>query len=53
MSADSLEERHLRQLKVEEGLRLSQMEPEEINQHEKEILKINDDIEALFRSRSV
>jgi len=48
-----LEERHLRQLKVEEGLRLSQMEPEEINQHEKEILKINDDIEALFRSRSV
>ncbi len=48
-----LEERRLRQLKVEEGLRLSEMGPEEVSEHEAEILKINRDMEALFRSRSV
>ena len=48
-----LQERRLRQLKVEEGLRLSDMDPEEINEHGEEILKINHDMEALFRSRSV
>ena len=48
-----LEERRLRQLKVEEGLRIAQMDFEEINEHKEAILKINNDMEALFRSRSM
>ena len=48
-----LEERRLRQLKAEESLRLAEMAPEEIFQHQSEILEINDGMEALFKSRSV
>ena len=48
-----LQERRLRQLKTEEGLRLSDVNPEEFSQFEEEILKINSDMEALFRARSV
>ena len=48
-----LQERRLRQLKDEEEQRLPDMTLEEINEHGEEILKINDDMEALFRSRSV
>ena len=47
-----LEVRRLRQLKEEEGFRLAQMDPEEINQHADDILNINTEMEALFRSRS-
>ena len=48
-----LQERRLRQLKVEEGLRLSDVDPADFNRFEEEILKINSDMEALFRARSV
>ena len=48
-----LQERRLRQLKVEEGLRLTDVGPNEFSQFEEEILKINSDMEALFRARSV
>ena len=48
-----LQERRLRQLKIEEGLRLSDADPDEFNRFEEEILKINRDMEALFRARSV
>ena len=48
-----LQERRLRQLKVEEGLRLSDVDVEEFSRFEEEILKINSDMEALFRARSV
>ena len=48
-----LQERRLRQLKTEEGLRLSDVDLEEFSKFEEEILKINSDMEALFRARSV
>ncbi len=48
-----LQERRLRQLKIEEGLRLSDVDPEEFSRFEEEILKVNSDMEALFRARSV
>ena len=48
-----LQERRLRQLKIEEGLRLADVNPDEFGQFEEEILKINSDMEALFRARSV
>ncbi len=48
-----LQERRLRQLKIEEGLRLSDVDHEEFNRFEEEILKVNSDMEALFRARSV
>ena len=47
-----LEERRLRRLKEEEGLRLAHMDLQEIYQHQHEILDINSDMEALFRSGS-
>ena len=40
-------------MKTEEGLRLSDVGPDEFSQFEEEILKINSDMEALFRARSV
>ncbi len=48
-----LQERRLRQLKIEEGLRLSDVDHEEFSQFEDEILKVNSDMDALFRARSV
>ena len=47
-----LEERRLRGLKEEEGLRLSQMNLDEVHNQADDILSINADMAALFRSRS-
>lgn len=50
--ARRLEERRLRRLKEEEALRLADMDPGDISQHQDEILRVNQDIEALFKTRS-
>jgi DNA primase len=48
-----LEERRLRLLKGEEALLLSQMDPQELAQYEENILEVNSNMKALFKSRSV
>jgi DNA primase len=50
--ARRMEERRLRRLKEEEALRLADMDPGDILQHKDEILRVNQDIEALFKTRS-
>ena len=47
-----LEERRLRRIKEEEALRLGSMTYDQIIEHENEILKVNAEIETLFRARS-
>jgi len=47
-----LEERRLRRIKEEEALRLDSMTYDQIIEHESEILKVNAEIETLFRARS-
>lgn len=45
-----LEERRLRIAKEEESLRFSQLDPENFYEHEEEVLRINTEIETLFKS---
>tara|TARA_B100000809_G_scaffold203212_1_gene204188 strand:- start:174 stop:482 length:309 start_codon:yes stop_codon:yes gene_type:complete len=47
-----LEERRLRRIKEEEALRLDSMTYDQIIEYENEILKVNGEIETLFRARS-
>jgi DNA primase len=51
-SLQRLEERRLRRIKKEEALSLDSMTYDQIIEHESDILKVNAEIETLFRARS-